>query len=408
MRYVDRTILRRFTYRLLFITFCAILSVNPNSSQAQTSIPEFHNILREKMSLSDTDLATLADGKPVVKALPVEDKSEMAVSGLVGLQIPATVFLKSFRDTMVTKNNPAILEIGRFSEQPSLDDLKDLTFEARDLEDLKHCVVGNCKLKLSANMIERLRKDIHWEAPNYAIEATQLLKLMIVEYVRDYLARGDAALIEYSDKERSVRLADEQLKLKAKSGYINDFINNPSSDVTFSSTLTNIDNSLVWSKIKFGLKPVISINHISIYQTKNVVGPQVLVSSKQIYANHYFDSSLALTAFVNVPGENSAGSYLIYENRSRADGLEGPFGRLKRGIVQDKAISGLSAILDQSKATLNARALPQTDTSSASETHGKWRRWKFAGVHLFYWLLLITAFVGLLAVSNYRWKSEAT
>src|SRR5678815_2069852 len=139
MRYVDRTILRRFTYRLLFITFCAILSVNPNSSQAQTSIPEFHNILREKMSLSDTDLATLADGKPVVKALPVEDKSEMAVSGLVGLQVPATVFLKSFRDTMVTKNNPARLEIGRFSEQPILDDLKDLTFEARDLEDLKHC-----------------------------------------------------------------------------------------------------------------------------------------------------------------------------------------------------------------------------------------------------------------------------
>ena len=399
--------LRRFNSLLFFTTFCAILLFGANPSYGQDSVADFHTILREKMGLNELDLATLQAGKTVVKVLPVQDKSEMAVSGLVGVEVPAHVFLKSFRETMVTKNNPAILQIGKFSNQPTLDDLKDLTFEARDLEDLKKCVIGNCKLRLSANMIARLQQDIHWDAPNYAIEATQLLKLMLLEYVRDYQARGDVALIEYSDKEKSVRLADEQRALKARSSYINDFLTNSASYDTPTSAVTNIENALVWSKIKFGLKPVIAINHVSIYQNQNDIGPQVLIASKQIYANHYFDSSLALTAFVNVPGANF-GSYLIYENRSRSDGLEGPFGRIRRGIVQDKAISGLTAILDQSKANLGARALAQPESPPQSNTNRAWKRWKVAGVHLFFWLLLITALAGLLALGSYRWKSQAT
>ncbi len=86
---------------------------------------------------------------------------------------------------------------------------------------------------------------------------------------------------------------------------------------------------------------MIAINHISIYKRDSDVGPQVLVASKQIYANHYFNAFLALTAFVNVPGATN-GSYLVYENRSRADGLEGPFGKIKRGVVEKKALEGFA------------------------------------------------------------------
>jgi hypothetical protein len=66
-----------------------------------------------------------------------------------------------------------------------------------------------------------------------------------------------------------------------------------------------------------------------IYKRAQQHGAQVLIVSKQIYANHYFDSSLALTAFMDLPGQNP-GSFLFYENRSRVDGLEGPFGKFKR------------------------------------------------------------------------------
>ena len=55
------------------------------------------------------------------------------------------------------------------------------------------------------------------------------------------------------------------------------------------------------------------------------------------------------------------GAYLVYENRSRADGLEGPFGKIKRGVVEKKAVEGLRAIIEQSKASL--------ESSTSTATH---------------------------------------
>jgi hypothetical protein len=256
-------------------------------------------------------------------------------------------------------------------------------------------------------MVERLRKDIDWNAPNYVVQASHILKLMLLDYVRDYLARGDIALIEYSDKENIVRLANEQRALQNTPSYINDVLNKPSQDGTPGAILAKIEDAIIWSKIKFGLKPVIAINHITIYQNQNGIGPHILIESKQIYANHYFNASLALTAFVNVPGANPE-SYLIYENRSRADGLGGPFGRITRGIVAEKAVSGLTAVLEQSKATLNARTFSRTESIAPMDRSRTWRQWKVASVRLFFTLLLITAFAGLLALSNYRWKTEVS
>lgn len=44
---------------------------------------------------------------------------------------------------------------------------------------------------------------------------------MLLEYMRDYLARGDAALMEYNDKPEQIRLAEEQRALMATSRYNN-------------------------------------------------------------------------------------------------------------------------------------------------------------------------------------------
>jgi hypothetical protein len=392
----------------VFVVFCAITCLVANSALAQDSVSEFHNILREKSAFNETDLAALGQGQAVVRLLPVTDKREVAVCGMVRLQVAAEQFLQSFRESMTRKVNPAILEIGRFSDTPSPADLQTLTIENRDLEDLKECVVGDCKLKLSAKMIERLHKEIDWEAPDYRIQATQLLKQLLLDYVSDYVARGDAALIEYNDKSKEVSLAEEQRTLMAGSTYANNVLPEFRQDLNGSrkSELSMIESAIVWSKIKFGLKPVIAINHIMVYTRDNETGPQVLVTSKQIYANHYFDSSLALTAFVSIP-DASPGSYLIYENRSRADALGGLFGKMKRSIAEDKAVDNLKNILESSKTNLNAQAVSQTKSASPTDKDRGWRgwkRWKIRSVHVFWCLLLITALVALFTVGSNSWK----
>jgi hypothetical protein len=390
-----------------FVAVCAIVWLGSNGAVAQKSVAEFHQILREKSALNEADFAALDQGQTVVHLLPTLNKREVAVGGFIGLRVPADVFLKSYRDSMTQKSNPAILEIGRFSALPDLADLQTLTIEDRDIKDLKECVVGNCKIKLSAMMIERLHQEVDWEAPDARFQATQTLKELLLEYVRDYVARGDNALIKYHDNPVEVRLAEEQRELMGAPGYLSGLLSEFRQNLKGATKpqVSLVENSIVWSKIKFGLKPVIALNHIMVYQREQESGPQILVAAKQIYANHYFDSSLALTAFVSIPGGNP-GSYLLYENRSRADGLEGPFSKIKRGIVEEKAVSGLRNILESSKANLNAHALNGIEPAPHHDKDGGWRRWTIGRVHVFLWLLLVPAFIALFALGNYGWKGS--
>lgn len=392
---------------LIFFTFCIVIWLVPSTGRAQNSVAEFHNLLRAKAAFDETGFAALEQGQTVVRLLPVQDKREVAVCGLVGLQVPADVFLQSFREGMARRTNPAILEIGTLGSTPSIDDLRTLTFEDRDLDDMKECVVGDCRLKLSAAMIERFHREVDLQAPDYRSQATQLLKQMLLEYVREYLARGDMALIAYNDKAQEVRVAAEQHALVTASNFVNDVIPKfPQALKGFStSDLRLVENAIVWSKIKFGLKPVIAINHIMVYKRDEETGPQVLIASRQIYANHYFNSSVALTAFVKIPGVNP-GSYLFYENRSLADGLEGAFSKIKRGIVEDKAIAGLKTILESSRVNLNARGLQPDESMSTAVQGQSWRRWKVGRGYVYLCLFLITSLFALFALGNYNWKGD--
>jgi len=98
------------------------------------------------------------------------------------------------RTFLRSKSNPAILEIGKFGSTPTLEDLHTLTFEDRDLDDMRECVVGDCQFKLSSAMIDRFHKEVNLQSSDYRMQATQVLKQMLLEYVRDYQVRGDAAL----------------------------------------------------------------------------------------------------------------------------------------------------------------------------------------------------------------------
>jgi hypothetical protein len=393
--------LTRVSQLQVIILVCGLLCLAATTSQAQTSLAELQKLLQEKADLQEADFAGLARGETVVRLAPAQDKQEVAVSGLVNVRTTAAEFLRSYRESLTQKNDAAVLEIGSFSDAPVLSDLRNLTLEPEDIEDLKECVVGDCRVKLSAAMIERFRREVNWQAPDYARQATELYKSLLLDYVRDYRTRGDAALIEYNDKPEQVRVADEQRAILDASGYLHDVLAGTLSSEN-KSELQPVEELIVWSKIKFGLKPVIAVNHVTIYKQDRELGPQVLAVSKQIYANHYFNSSLALTAFVTVAGPTS---FLVYENRSRADALEGPFSKLKRKLVENKAVEGLKGILGHTKLSLEARLSSDT-AASASISHGGWKQRLFGGIRPLLWFMIISGLIALLLLRNYEGKSR--
>src|SRR2546423_1481186 len=245
---------------LMLIACFGVLWLGVNDCVAQNSSAVLQQISRDKAELAESDLTALDQGETVIKLLPARDKREIAMGGAVRVQASAENFLQSFRENLTRKSNPAILEIGSFRNPPSIDDLRGLTIEDRDIEDVKRCVVGDCRIKLSSTMIERLQKEIDWGASNYQVQLAQLLKQMLVEYVRDYLARGDAALIQYDDKPNRIRLADELHELLAASSY-DSLAEAAEAAKGFSkSEVALAGNAFVWSKIRVCLQPVTASN----------------------------------------------------------------------------------------------------------------------------------------------------
>jgi hypothetical protein len=397
------TRLIRFAITISCILVWSSLSICLAQSPAPIAISNFP--LSEKVIFNRIGPAT-DSGQPVVKLLPAQHKQEVAVCGLVYLKVPPETFLQSFRESMVRKSDSAILQIGKFSSAPTIEDLQSLTLEPRDIDDLKTCVAGDCKVKLSAGMMQRFQNEIDWTAPDYRFQVTVLYKGILLDYVREYLRQGDAALIEYNDKPTRIRLADETLSLMDASNFGQSITSDlpPDSKWPSESGVTVVENALIWSKIEFGLKPVIAINHIVVYKQQQTTGPQVLVVSKQIYANHYFDASLAVTAFGKNPKENSE-SYLFYENRSRVDGLNGLFGKLKRGVIEDQAVDNLTTILEKSKARLMARISGQPEAPVAAiNMASNWKRRISAVTQTSLLIFLISAFGALLLFCKFNLK----
>ena len=123
-----------------------------------------------------------------------------------------------------------------------------------------------------------------------------------------------------------------------------------------------VEEFLYWSKESFGLKPVISVTHVSIDQLPD----QTWIASKQIYASHYFDASLAITLVADDSTDLSGGSiYLVYVNRSRIDLLGGIFGGLKRRLVRGRLEEGMRKNLRETATKLESACQAGTSVSQA-------------------------------------------
>jgi len=345
---------------LFFIFLILIILLgSPNICLAETPVEEMHRYLVDKANFAGDDFSKLENGELITKLLPVQDKREVGVCGLIQIKAPPDQALQAFQDAMARQNRKSVMEFGSFSSTPNIEDLKNLTLEDNDIEDLKQCQAGKCQLRLSANMIGRFQKEIDWNAPDYRKQATNLFRHMILNYVSDYLSRGDAALIEYIDKRDVVSLQQEYGTLLKELLWVNEYApelsrylqNFPAAEPL------NVKKSISWSKIKFGLKPVIVITQTITYTSEKNDGlSQVLSVSKQIYANHYFDSSLGLTALISFPNTDTApDSYLLYTNHSRSSSLDGAFSKFVRGVVEQKAIGKLEPLLQDTKYLAEAK-----------------------------------------------------
>jgi hypothetical protein len=326
----------------------AVLAVSVPVEAEETAVRVF---LRRTIGLTDAQVAEVESGRVVTRQLPAADKPEMAAFGAVRVAASKDIYLERLRDVARFRQGPSTLQIGRFRTPPMLEDLAGLTLEEGDFDAARRCKPGNCDLKLASSALERIRREMDWKAPDARARATLLMKQMLVDYLTAYLQGGTAAMATYTDDEVPLDAPAEFRKVLGASPYLLQYAPELRRYLEEypKGRLAGTEDLFYWTKDKFGPKPTIAIHHVTIWRDPADTG-RAAVASKQIYASHYFQAGLDLTALVDAP-KPAGGFYLVDLYRARVDP---PTGMLS-GVLLGKIRGGIEQGVAESLRTAKAR-----------------------------------------------------
>ena len=322
-----------------FLTFGLVLA---QSMAVAGDSQAFSLLLQQQGGANERDLKLyLQPGGVFATILPHIWAGEVATVGAVRIPVTIDFFLDQLRDIETFKKGPLVLSIGKFSDPPREADLGRLTLENKELDALAGCRPGKCSLKLSAQMITRLRSAaILSRGPKLESE----FRAVLLNYVSGYMEKGTPAMIEYADTDPPVQTSKEFLEMLGQFVWLEK--DAPLLLKTLKDSLrparTQLNDFFYWSKEGFGLKPVVSVTHVLILKTTIDGRPWAFIASKQIYADHYFVASLGLTVLAQESADPANPLISVaYFNRSRTDGLQGWFSSVERSIVQRYVRSGM-------------------------------------------------------------------
>lgn len=305
--------------------------------------------------LTKTELATLRAGSILVDLPEVDIGHEVVGFGAIRVDVATDFFLERFRDITTYKQSSLTQQIGTFSSPPTLADLEDLTLEPDDLDDLRSGRIGNCGVKLDAASIRRFQTEIDWKRGDFRERANRLMKEILLDSVKRYLAEGNAGLGVYRDKSYPLSLGLEFESLLSQRDRFLPIAPELSAWLRAFPKLKpeNGESFLYWSKERIGQKGVISITQVLMVKKRIDGRSGAIIAMKQLYASHYFEGSLALLLFLEAdPLDPNRTGYLAYLNRSRSDVLRGKLIGLKRSLIGSKLREGIRKNLLETKLKL--------------------------------------------------------
>ena len=324
-------------------------------SQSDAPIGVQDTLVRH-LRLTPAQILAVRRGEPVAVALPTTLDREVAVGGAVRIDAPAARLVAVVRDIERLERGSGFLATKKLSSPPTAADMASLRLPDEDVHDLRNCRPGKCEIKLGQAGFDALAM-IDWKAANASEQANQLARGMALEYLERYRAGGNAALAIYLDAARPVDVAKqfEELVQRASpliasvpqvSDYLRQYPQGRPADV---------DDYFYWSLGEFGLKPVIRLNHAVIHPTGRPTGLQYAITTKQLYASHYFHTALEVRILIDDRERPGQSHYLVVINIARLDGLTGLFGPIVRSKARGGARNGLQAVLGGMKKLAEAR-----------------------------------------------------
>jgi hypothetical protein len=308
--------------RRVVLALLLVMLSGPYPATAQSMRPELLDFCQTRIAFSPAQLALAEAGQSVVKVLDSPSKREVALFGLVRVEVPRDYCLKRLTHFPASLRTPARMKLGVFSDPPDPADVTGFTVSHEDVLELKTCKPGDCKLKLPASQIKRVRQEIDLSKAGVDEQVSSFARQRMLEYVADYRARGNAAMVVYNDS-GEVSASEAFASLLAETPYAYDYA--PAFHRYLkeypSARPPGLTDILLWSIDQMqGLKPIVSITHLMVYTPPERPSLSVL-GAKQIYASHYFEGGLELLTLVDQAGTPRPSTFMLLLRRSLFDDL---------------------------------------------------------------------------------------
>ena len=325
-------------------------AIGPDGAPAAQSL-DARTLLQQVARFTDQDFKALEAGRPVVKVLD-SDRREIAVAGAVRIDAPRDGLIGRFRDVEALKKSNVVLDLGRLSATPRADGLRALPIDEYDL-DLRDCRPGDCRVRLSANDIDRFHREIDWRAGDWKARSAAIWRDVLAGYVSGYAT--DRSLPVYANKQDPLGVRDEMALLLRQSPFLSTYA--PALQAYLSDARTRpagVDDVIYWSKEDFDIRSVIRVSHQIVFApSPRTPQAPLVVATNQIYAAHYLDAALGLTLALDAPGVPPAsGFYMVMVNRARTRSLSGFLRGIVRSKVHGKSRDMLHRVLSTTKTAL--------------------------------------------------------
>ena len=330
-----------------------VVTGGAQSGQSPAPLPaRLDSYIKAYVKLTPEEQKRLLAGEPVTQLLESDPAKEVAIFGAVWVAAPITRYVEAVKNIEEFEKGDNFLATKRISSPPRIEDFDRLSLPPDDVADLRTCKVGDCELKLGEAALVRIQKETDWSKPTATADVERSIRRLALDYVTAYLEGGNSRLAVYRDAARPTFVAQEFAAMLDRMPSLTTYLPDLKTYLLEypKVTLPKSESFLYWQEAKFGLKPTLRINHLTIADQQT----HVAVVSKMLYASHYFWTAIELRILVPDPARGE-GFWFANVNRSRADGLDGFVGSVIRGKARGEAEKGMQAALKITKSRMENR-----------------------------------------------------
>jgi hypothetical protein len=261
-----------------------LLTLHGLNAEPQSGARSDADILRPWLHVDGRERDKLAQRGVVVRSLPAVDR-QIGVIAACAVAVSPDAFVSRVGAAGDLRRGTLS---GRFSNPPSLADLSALTLDQGDIDRLRFCRTGDCRLNFADREIASMRHALRDSASGPSPAAQAAFRQVVLDRVNSYRSAGLQALPDYHDRAEPVRpaavFADILRQIQsltrhapAAATYLERF---PATDVQAA------ESSLLWTKVTMNDKPVVMVTHVAVFRPVGAAAgiPNVLVARKQVYA----------------------------------------------------------------------------------------------------------------------------